>query len=289
MRYGFIALLLLTSVCLQAATPAETAAAARAALDNYDFDKAEALYEKAIAAEPNNAQYHFLLGMAYQKQAANGSMFSAAPLAKKSSEELQKAVALDPNHLDARLALVDFYLMAPGFMGGSEDKAAEQAVDLQKRDPLAGHRAQARIYARQKKMDLARKEYVDAVREQPKSAKAHYYLANFLMTTDKNWAGAQHELEMAIQLDSNYMPPLYRMGQLAVRSESNYARGEEALRKYLIHRPGDNEPDHANTWYWIGQIQEKLGKKAEAKKSYENGLKLAPASKEIKAALDKLS
>jgi TolA-binding protein len=61
------------------------------------------------------------------------------------------------------------------------------------------------------------------------------------------------------------------------------------LHKYLAYKPADNEPPLAGAWYWLGQIQEKQGKKADAKKSYTNGLKLAPEMKELKEGLKGVS
>ena len=289
MRKLALVLLAIASLHLYAASPADLVTAAKAALDHDDYEKAEELFEKAIAGEPNNAQYHYLLGAAYGDHAQSANILKQASLAKKTKAEFEKAVELDPNHMLARFALIDYYLIAPSFMGGSEEKAQQQVNEIRKRDALDGHRAQGRLYARQKKTDLARKEYVDAVREQPNSAKAHYFLGGFLLLTDKNWASALHEYDMALKLDPSYMPTYFRLGQLAVRSESNYARGEESLRKYLAYKPADNEPNLASAWYWLGQIQEKQGKKPEAKQSYNNALKLAPGSKEIKEALKGVS
>ncbi|HKR64532.1 MAG TPA: tetratricopeptide repeat protein, partial [Thermoanaerobaculia bacterium] len=233
---------------LFAANPADLMTSGKAALDRGDYEKAEELFAKAVAADPKSAQAHYLLGAAYGEHAQNANMFSQASLAKKTKAEFEKAVELDPSHIQARFALIDYYLIAPSFMGGSAEKAQAQVEEIRKRDALDGHRAQARVYSRQKKTDLARKEFVDAVREQPNSAKAHYFLGGFLINTDKNWAGAQHELDMAIKLDPAYMPPYFRIGQLAARSESNYARGEESLRKYLAYKPGENEPNLASAW-----------------------------------------
>src|SRR5690242_14323388 len=55
----------------------------------------------------------------------------------------------------------------------------------------------------------------------------------------------------------------------------------ESLRKYLTTKPTDNDPPHAATWYWLGQVQEKQGHKADAKAIYTNALKLAPGDKDI--------
>jgi TolA-binding protein len=85
------------------------------------------------------------------------------------------------------------------------------------------------------------------------------------------------------------MPAYFRIGQNAAQSESNYVRGEESARKYLGYKPADNEPSIAAAWFWLGMIQEKQGKKAEARQSYTNAQKLAPESKEYSEALKRVS
>src|SRR5215213_4719751 len=246
---------LLATVPLFATTAAEYAAQGRAALMAGQTEKASELITKALAAEPNNAGYHFLLGQAYGVMAQKASMLSKPGWAKKTKAEFERAVELDPNNIDVRMALISYYTVAPGFLGGSEEKALAQAAEIKRRDAIQGHRAYGRIYQQQKKPDLARKEYVDAVRENPKNAKAHYYLANYLLT-EKNFPSALHEYDMALSLDPAFMPTYFRLGQYAAQSGSNYARGEEALRKYLAYKPSDDEPNLASAWYWLGQVQE---------------------------------
>ena len=289
MRQLAIVLLVLSiALTVFAASDAELAAAGRAAMMRSDYEAAVSSFEKAIAVNPKKAEYHYYLGGAYGRQAQTAGMFGGMSLAKKAKAELERAVELDPNYTDARLALIDFYLVAPGIVGGSEEKAIAHANEIRKRDALDGHRAWGRVYAHQKKMDLARKEYVDAVREQPNSAKAHYFLGRFLFN-EKNWSGSLHEYEMAVKLDPSFMPSYYRIGEHAADSAGNYARGEETLRKYLAYTPKDNEPSHANAWLNLGVIQEKQGHKGEARQSYLNAQKLAPKSKTIAEALKRVS
>lgn len=279
---------ILVTLPLHAATAAEYAAQGRAALQRNENDKAVELLTKAIALEPKNADHHYFLGLAYGDMAQKAGIFKGASLARKTKAEFEQAVALDPKHTDARLMLVSFYLVAPGFMGGGDDKALAQAAAIKAYDSIDGHRAYARVYRHQKKNDLAQKEFVEAVRENPKSAKAHYFLGTFYFN-EKNWAAALHELDMAVQLDPSYMLAYLRIGQLAASSGANYARGEEALRKYLAYTPTSLEPGHAWAWMALGQIQEKQGKKADAKASYGNALKLVPGDKGITAALKRVS
>ena len=84
------------------------------------------------------------------------------------------------------------------------------------------------------------------------------------------------------------MSTYFRIGHLAARSESNYARGEESLRKYIGFKPADDEPRVGVAWYWLGMIQEMQGKKAEAKQSYLMAQKLAPDLNEATEALKRM-
>lgn len=285
---GLLLVLCLLAAPLSAADAAALAAAGRIALEKDQNEKAVELYEQAVKLAPKNAEYHYYLGAAYGELAQNAGMLKMASLAKKTKAAFDKAVELDPNYIDARFALIDYYTVAPGFMGGSQEKALEQAAEIKKRNGIEGHRAYARIYMRQKKTDLARKEYVDGVRENPTSARAHYLLGAYLIN-EKNWSGSVQELEAALKLDPTYMPAHLRLGQVSALSGQNYARGEESLRKYLAYKPALNEPGHATAWHLLGMIQEKQGQKAAAKASYTNAKQLAPQSKEIAEALKRVS
>ncbi len=285
---SLLLVLCLISVPVFAATHAELFNAGRTALTGGEAEKAAKLFEQAVKLAPKNAEYHYYLGGAYGEMALAASLFGKASLAKKAKVALDRAVELDPNYVEPRLALIDFHLMAPGIMGGDPDKAVAHANEIKKRDNIEGHRAWARIHARTKNTDLARKEFVDAVRENPKSARAHYLLATFL-ANEKNWTGSLQELEAALKLDPNFMPTYYRLGFHAANSGQNLSRGEEVLRKYLAYTPGKNEPSHGWAWYLLGMIQEKQGKKADAKASFLNAKKVLPNAKDVAEALKRVS
>src|SRR5580692_3926533 len=95
------------------------------ALENWD--RAETSCKKAVALDPQNGRYHLWLGRVYGEKADRVNFLSAAGLAGKVRDEFERAVQLNPNDVDARLDLAEFYLEAPGIVGGGEDKAREQA------------------------------------------------------------------------------------------------------------------------------------------------------------------
>lgn len=281
-------LLILATSSAWAATPEATFKSGQQALRQGNAEKAAELLEQAVKAQPNNADYHFWLGQAYGNQAREASIFKQISLAKKTKAEFERAVQLDPNHTDARFGLMEYYALAPGIAGGDMKKAEQQAAEIKRRDSLAGHRAWARLYARQKRPDLARKEFLEAIAEQPASAKPRYYYALSLMN-EKNYQGAFEQLEAAVKVEPGYMPAYYLTGRLAAISGLNLARGRDFLNKYLTHKPADDEPALARAWYWIGMIYEKEGRKADAKQSFQTALRLAPGTKDFTEALKRVS
>ena len=261
----------------------------RAALNRGDVDAAVDILEKAVAQSPNSAEAHYYLGSAYGVKAQRANPFSAAALAGKTRDEFEKAVALNPKWVEARFALVEFYSFAPGIIGGSFDKALAQAAEIRKLDALQAHRAYAIVYSSQKKPELAKKEYLEAVHEQPNSPKPHQYLGQFLANTEKDYTAASKEFETALELDASYIPALFWIGRTAANSGANLARGEEALKKYFATTPKEGEPPLANAHYWLGMIYEKQNRKAEAKQQYETALKMNPSLQAASEALKRVS
>ena len=286
MRHAIVTLLVAIALPLAAQTPLIDQG--RALMEKNDYEHAAEVLEKAVAATPKSAEAHYLLGGAYGSLAQKASIFSQASLASKTKDQFDEAVRLDPNHLDARMSLIEYYMIAPAFMGGSESKAIEQANEIKKRDSFRGHRAGAFIFNHQKKPDLARNEYIEAVREQPNSPKSHIYLASFYLG-EKNNAAAATEIDTAVKVDPNYMPVWFWLGRVTVATGTNYPRGEEALRKYLGYTPKSDEPGLHRAHFWLGQIFEKTGRKKEAKASYARSLQLVPEQKDVTEALKRVS
>lgn len=261
----------------------------RAALGRGETDSAVGILEKAVAQSPQSAEAHFALGSAYGNKAQASGMFGAPRYASKLKGEFEKAGALDPKYIEPRFGLVQFYASAPGIMGGSHEKALAQAKDLKAINPLAGHRAYAFIYTQQKKLDLAEKEYLEALREEPASPKAHSYFGQYLANSAKNYAAAFAEFESALKLDPQYMPAFYHLGRTASLANTNLARGEEALKQYVAYTPKESEPALANAQYFLGDVYEKQGRKAEARQAYMAALKLNPSLVKAGDALKRVS
>lgn len=108
-------------------------------------DRAEEQAKKAAALAPQNARAHFMLGRVLAEQIDSVSLFSKLSYAKRMKAEFDQAAELDPDSAEAREALCEFYLRAPGFAGGSVDHARSLAAELVQIDRVRGLLQQARV------------------------------------------------------------------------------------------------------------------------------------------------
>ncbi len=99
----------------------------------------------AVAASPDNSEYFRWLGRAYGGKAQRSSTFTALGLARHVRENFQRAIQLDPLNAPALADLGEYYVEAPGALGGGGDKAKPLLPALDKADPARGHWLRARI------------------------------------------------------------------------------------------------------------------------------------------------
>jgi tetratricopeptide (TPR) repeat protein len=259
----------------------------RAWLAQGDWEKAADRFE-AVELDPGSAQAHYFLGAAYGEQAMRASKLRQPFLAKKVQHAFERAVQLDPDYLDARTGLLDFYRMAPGFMGGGMDKARAQAAEIRKRDPLRGAYAFAGIALAEKKLDVAAQEYERAIAAAPDSVGPYLALGE-LRGRQGHWADAWTHLDRyrARRPSDPRLP--YFTGRLAGASGQRLDEGEQALALYLQREPPPRAPSHGAAHWRLGQIREHRQDVAGARREYETAVRLDSSVRAAKQALDRLA
>ena len=145
-----------------------------------EYKKASESFEKAAALDPNNPKLIHWLGRAYGRRAETGNPLSAPGLASKTRQMFEKAVELDPTDKDALGDLLDFYLDAPGFLGGGMHKAEMLAQMILKEDPAEGHYAQGIVADKKKEYDTAEEQFRRAVELGPRQVGRVLVLARYL-------------------------------------------------------------------------------------------------------------
>jgi tetratricopeptide (TPR) repeat protein len=87
-------------------------------------------FERAVKLEPGNADYQYWFASASFEHIDDVGMLSKMSLASDGRKAYEKAIAIDPNYVAARIGLARFYLGAPAIAGGSVDKAKQQGAAL---------------------------------------------------------------------------------------------------------------------------------------------------------------
>lgn len=259
---GFIVLLVATG-------PALTAPLLPAAqdiqrwLEADDVDRAIAAAERGVAALPEDARTWLWAGRAYGRQALEASIFGKAKWAGRTREAWERAVALDPNYLDAHLDLLGYYLAAPALLGGGEDKARAQAGAIAALDASMGKYAEATL---QMSDDRPGAEALlrEAVALDPDNRRATLLLAG-LAVDRKDWAAARAAWQPALEGDGALVHVArYQLGRLAAMSGEALEQGLAHLDAYIAADPDDDQLGIPAAQWRRGQILEKLGHRDQA-------------------------
>ncbi len=243
--------------------------------------------EKAATLSPNNAQAQFWLGNAYGSHIGKVGMLSKMSLAPKLRDAFEAAIRLDPNNLDARESVLQYYLQAPSVVGGGKDKAVLQVKEIAKRDAARGHLAEAQIYMADKNTAAALKSYEAAYAAKPSDASIRLAVGIGYQQANR-WNDAFKHFRAWAAQDDKAGVAWYQIGRSSALSGQLLDEGIAALKKYLGMPHSANEPQNKNAYYRLGQLYAKAGNKAEAKVAFQSALKLDPSYKEVKAELAKL-
>lgn len=109
------------------------------------WDKGMYYYGKLKALNPNNANYYYKYGGCLGMKAKQSNKFKALSMISDVKGSFEKAIQLNPNHIEARWALIELYLQLPGIVGGSERKADKYATELLKISQVDGYLAKGHI------------------------------------------------------------------------------------------------------------------------------------------------
>ncbi len=112
-----------------------------------DYNNAIRHCQRAVRIAADQARHHFCLGHSYGEKARRAPKWKQAVLAPKIRRALERTVTLDPSHVKARIGLTHFYLRAPRLMGGSLEKAYDQAKMLIQPDAAQGQALLEKIEA----------------------------------------------------------------------------------------------------------------------------------------------
>ncbi len=197
-----------------------------------DYKKASQCFEKAVAADPRNSRYHHWLGRAYGKRAETSSFLTAPGLARKAREHFERAVELDPNSIEAVNDLFEYYLQAPGFLGGGLEKAAALVERIGQLDPAERHYAEARLAEKRREFARAEQHLRQALEQAPRQLGRVIDLAKFL-AKQRRYEESEALLAQAEKIAPNSPRLKFERAALYIEAGRNLDEARRLLQEYL--------------------------------------------------------
>lgn len=253
-----------------------------------DWDHAVSNCEKAVKLVPQSSEYHLWLGRAYGLKADHVNPFSAASLAGKLRKEFERAVELAPDSADARSDLGEFYVDAPGIVGGGLDKAHAQADALATLAPAKAHYLNGRIAEKQKDPNAAEKEYRAAIEASHGNANDWLNLALFFRHINRA-DEMEQALMRAASASKGQNEVLVEISEILQRAGRNLPAATQLVRRYIDSDSPTEKSPMFKAHYVLGSALEKQGDKRGAEQEYRAALALAANFSPARQALRNIS
>ena len=246
--------------------------------------------EQAVEAFPDDARLWVWLGRAYGRRALEANLLSRAGWAGKTRDAWEKAVALDPNNMDARFDLMQYYLQAPGMLGGGVDKAKAQAEAVALLNPAYGQIARGVVAMSEKDKAAAEAAWRDAIKLAPTDPRARNAWSGFL-SREQRW----EELlafwnEQAAAYPDDAMVQ-FQLGRASAVSGQKLEEGLAALDRFesMENRPHEDLLAKGAPEWRRGNLLEKLGRTDDALAAYQAAVAANPNLPDAKKDLERLS
>lgn len=233
-----------------------------------DVNEAVDQLEKATDLNPTNADYHFRYGTALGEKAQNAGVIKKAFLAPKIKKAFLRAVELNPRYAQARIALAQYYLIAPSIMGGDEDEGWRQLSEAIKLDEVLGRLVKASFLERAKKNDEAEREYKALVVSRPEDWRTWKNYGYFHMRTE--------HLDDAVNCFQKYteLRPDTADSYQSL-AEALLKKGETDLAMTSLNKSLSLDKDYVPAIISLGEVYQAKGQKKEAKDEYQRAMSVA--------------
>jgi tetratricopeptide (TPR) repeat protein len=197
-----------------------------------EYKKATEVFEKAAQLDPNNSEIYHWLGRTYGRRAETGSVLTAPGNASKARQFFERSVELDPKNQEAINDLFDYYLEAPGFLGGGLNKAEAVAGRIGTLNPAEGHYAEAQIKDKLKEYSAAETHLRMAAELSPHQVGRVLDVAKYLSKLHK-FVESEMMFDKASKMAPQEPKVLYSRAETYVKSNRNLDQARKLLEEYV--------------------------------------------------------
>lgn len=223
-----------------------------------DWDTAISYYEALVKDGKGNANYHFKYGGAMGMKAMSISRIRAVTYMGNIKRELEQAAKLDSKHIEARWALVEFYIQLPGIFGGSENKATDYAKELGSISKVDGYLAYGYIAEYSDRPQDAERYYKKAI-EVGGSPHTYEKLSNLYEKNNQPKDALNTTSESLKKHKRNQLN--YQIGKISAQYNLEPEYGIECLSRYLADYTIKDGVEKDWAYYRLAQIYKNLGQK----------------------------
>ena len=243
--------------------------------------------ERAVSLEPNNSLYHLWLARIYGEKADRSGFWSAAGMVKRVRSQFERAVELNLESWEARTDLAEFYMEAPGIVGGGKDKARAQADVLDKLNPAMAHWVRGRIAEKSNDTATAEREYRAEIEASQGSARGWLDLALFYRH-EKRFAEMEQALGTMESRPAFDRPDSVMDGaNVLLRTGRNFPLAVRLAKRYLSLATVEEGPTF-KAHCILGELLEKQGERKDAAKEFRAALALAREYKRAQEGLNRV-
>jgi tetratricopeptide (TPR) repeat protein len=219
-----------------------------------DFKKATEALERAVAAEPGNSEFNLWLGRAYGRRAETSNLFTAPGHASKARQYFEKAAQLNPRNLEAQSDLFEYYLEAPGFLGGGLEKAAATAEQIDRINPAEGYWARAKLAEKRKEFSSAEEQLRRAIELTPRQVGRLIDLAR-LLAKQGRMEEAEQSFARAEAIAPDSPKVLYARADVYIKTGRNLNVAKDLLKRYLSLALTPEDPPRSQAEKLLKQAQ----------------------------------
>ncbi|HWF48228.1 MAG TPA: tetratricopeptide repeat protein [Bryobacteraceae bacterium] len=219
-----------------------------------DFKKSAELLEKATTEDPTNSEYEDWLGRAYGRRAETSNPLFAPGHASKARKAFERAVVLNPKSSEALADLFDFYLEAPGFLGGGYDKAMGVANQMAAIDPAEGYFAKAQLAQKQKDLQEAEFHLRQAIASAPREVGKLLALAK-LLSNEGRTQESDALFQQADQVSPNTPRVWFAWADTLIKEKHNLPEAKTLLQKYVQAQLTPDDPPKSKASKLLKQVE----------------------------------
>lgn len=219
-----------------------------------DYKRASESLEKAAAADPGNSRVALWLGRSWGRRAETSSFVTAPGHASKARQWFEKAVELNPKNLEALSDLLEYYLEAPGFLGGGFDKAQTVANRMSAIDPAEGYWAKYKLAEKRKEFRSAEDSLKRAIDVSPQAVGRFIDLAKFLAKQGR-FQEADQNLANAEKIGPNEPKVIYTKADLLIQQKRDLGVAKDLLKRYMTLKLSPDDPSKADAQKLLRQAE----------------------------------